>query len=200
MAELAREYDAWVLSDEVYEKVLYQGKHASFLSLPQVADRTILLNGFSKTYAMTGWRLGYGVMPDELAEQMGKLMVNSNSCTAAFVQYAGIEALQGPQEESARMVAAFRERRDVIVEGLNAIPGVRCLSPQGAFYVFPNIEGTGMSSKELEEYLLEEAGVATLSGTSFGEYGEGYLRLSYANSVENIRTALARIGEALARR
>jgi aspartate/methionine/tyrosine aminotransferase len=160
-------------------------------------ERTIILDGFSKTYAMTGWRLGYGVMPEWLAVQVAKLMTNSNSCTASFTQWAGIEALKGPQEEVYKMVEAFRKRRDVIVEGLNEIPGFRCLKPKGAFYVFPNIEGTGIGSKAMENYLLEEAGVAILSGTSFGEYGEGFVRLSYANSVKNIEKALNRIGDAI---
>jgi aspartate/methionine/tyrosine aminotransferase len=162
--------------------------------------QTILLDGFSKTYAMTGWRLGYGVMPVALAEQVTKLMVNSNSCTAAFTQQAGIAALEGPQDAVTRMVEAFRRRREVIVTGLNQIPGFRCPNPAGAFYVFPNIEETGISSQDLETYLLETAGVATLSGTSFGRYGEGYLRLSYANSIENIQQALERIRRALAAR
>jgi len=161
-------------------------------------ERTIILDGFSKTYAMTGWRLGYGVMPGWLAAQVSNLMTNSNSCTAAFSQWAAVEALKGPQDEPQKMVEAFRQRRDVIVDGLNQIPGFRCLRPKGAFYVFPNIEGTGKSSREMEDFLLNEAGVATLAGTSFGEYGEGFIRFSYANSVENIRRALERIGEAMA--
>jgi aspartate aminotransferase len=160
---------------------------------------TILLDGFSKTYAMTGWRMGYGVMPQWLATQVSNLMVNSNSCTAAFSQWAAVEALKGPQDEPKKMVEAFRRRRDVIVDGLNQIPGFRCLRPKGAFYVFPNVEGTGRSSQEMEAFLLNEAGVATLAGTSFGEYGEGFLRFSYANSVENIQKALSRIGEAMAK-
>ena len=149
---------------------------------------------------MTGWRLGYGVMPKELAVHVARLMTNSNSCTAAFSQYAGIAALKGPQDESHKMDAAFKARRDVIVAGLNKIPGIRCHKPQGAFYVFPNIEGTGMRSKEMEQFLLHKAGVAALSGTSFGKYGEGFIRLSYANSIENINKALDRIADALARR
>ena len=164
------------------------------------AERTIVLHGFSKTYAMTGWRLGYGIMPVPLAEQITRLMVNSNSCTAAATQWAGIAALKGPQDPVRQMVEAFRERRDIIVEGLNAIPGIRCLKPRGAFYVFPNIRGTGMDSKTCADFLLSEAGVACLSGTSFGSFGEGYLRFSYANSVENIRKALERIHEALTKK
>ncbi len=200
VAEVARERDITVLSDEVYERILYEGEHVSIAALPDMQPRTVLLDGFSKTYAMTGWRLGYGVMPVELAEQITKLMVNSNSCTAAFTQWAGIAALEGPQDATVAMVAAFRERRDVIVEGLNRIPGFRCARPAGAFYVFPNVEGTGIPSAELADYLLETAGVAVLDGACFGEYGKGYLRLSYANSVENIRRALERIEEALRKR
>ena len=199
IAQCAIEADAMVLSDEIYSRILYEGEHISIASLPGMAERTIILDGFSKTYAMTGWRLGYGVMPHELAEQMAKLMVNSNSCTATFTQWAGIEALTGPQDAVKEMVAAFRKRRDVIVEGLNKIPGFRCPLPQGAFYAFPNIEETGLTSVEMQDYLLEEAGVATLAGTSFGAYGEGFLRLSYANSVDNIRRALERIEEAVSK-
>ena len=200
VAEVARERNIMVLTDEVYNQILYTGEHLSPISLPDMQPQTILLDGFSKTYAMTGWRLGYGVMPVALAEQVTKLMVNSNSCTAAFTQQAGIAALEGPQDAVTRMVEAFRRRREVIVTGLNQIPGFRCPNPAGAFYVFPNIGETGMSSQDLETYLLETAGVATLSGTSFGRYGEGYLRLSYANSIENIQQALERIRRALAAR
>ncbi len=166
--------------------------------MPGMAERTIILDGFSKTYAMTGWRLGYGLMPDEMAAAVSKLMVNSVSCTATAVQRAGIEALTGPQDEVRKMVEAFRRRRDLIVEGLNRIPGVTCVRPKGAFYVFPNITGTGMRSKPFADALLEEHGVAALSGTAFGDHGEGYLRLSYANSEENLVKALERI-EAAAR-
>jgi len=197
IAEVAIENDAIVLSDEIYNRILYEGEFTSIAQFPGMQERTIILDGFSKTYAMTGWRLGYGVMPQWLAEQIATLMVNSNSCTAAFTQWAGIEALRGPQDEPRKMVEAFRQRRDIIVEGLNRIPGFRCLKPKGAFYVFPNIEGTGMSSQEMEDFLLNEAGVACLAGTSFGKYGEGFIRLSYANSVENIKKALERIGEAI---
>ncbi len=199
IAELCLRHDLVVLSDEIYSRILYEGEHVSIASFPGMAERTIILDGFSKTYAMTGWRLGYGVMPEPLAEAVTRLMINSNSCTAAFTQMAGIAALTGPQDEVERMVAAFRERREVIVEGLNRLPGFRCLKPKGAFYAFPNIEGTGMSSRELATYLLEEAGVAVLSGTAFGEYGEGFLRLSFANSIENIQKALERIEKALRR-
>ena len=193
IAELAEKHDAWILSDEVYSKMVYEGKHVSIYDYPEVQDRVILLEGHSKTYAMTGWRLGYAAMPVELAGQISKLQTNSNSCTAAFTQIAGIEALTGPQDESLKMMAEFKARRDLIVDGLNEIPGFKCLRPKGAFYVFPNITGTGKKSKEIEEFLLEEAGVAGLSGTSFGEYGEGYLRFSYANSQENLRKALEMI-------
>ncbi|MER3468852.1 MAG: aspartate aminotransferase [Thermoflexus sp.] len=199
IAELCLRHDLVVLSDEIYSRILYEGEHISIASFPGMLERTIILDGFSKTYAMTGWRLGYGVMPEPLAEAVTRLMINSNSCTAAFTQMAGIAALTGPQDDVDRMVAAFRERREVIVEGLNRIPGFRCLKPKGAFYAFPNIEGTGMSSRQLAAYLLEEAGVAVLSGTAFGEYGEGFLRLSFANSVENIRRALERIETAVRR-
>jgi len=197
IAEVALANDIVVLSDEIYSRMVYEGEFLSIASLPGMKERTIVLDGFSKTYAMTGWRLGYGVMTEALAAQVANLMVNSNSCTAAFTQWAGIEALKGPQDEPRRMIEAFRQRRDVIVDGLNRIPGFRCLKPKGAFYVFPNIEGTGKSSQEMEDFLLNEAGVACLSGTSFGEHGEGFVRFSYANSVENIERALKRIGETM---
>jgi len=200
VAEVARARDIMVLSDEIYSRILYEGEHVSIASLPDMQERTIILDGFSKTYAMTGWRLGYGVMREDLAAEITNLQINSNSCTAAFTQMAGIEALKGPQDAVDAMVAEFRRRRDVIVEGLNNIPGFRCATPRGAFYAFPNVRGTGISSDELADYLLEEAGVAVLSGTAFGKYGDGYLRLSYANSVENIQKALERIRQALARR
>jgi len=203
IAEMVEGRDIWILSDEVYNRILYEGEHVSIASLPGMAERTIILDGFSKTYAMTGWRLGYGVMAEALTEKVVQLMINSNSCTNSFIQFGGIEALKGPQDKVVEMVAEFRRRRDVIVEGLNSIEGISCLRPKGAFYVFPNVrqlvERTGKSTKELADYLLEEAGVAVLSGTAFGEYGEGYLRLSYANSVENIQRALQRMREALAR-
>ena len=197
VAELADKYDAWILSDEVYSKIIYEGKHVSIYDFPEVKDRTILLEGHSKTYAMTGWRLGYGIMPLKLAEAVSRLQTNSNSCTASFTQIAGIEALTGSQSRSRKMVKEFKVRRDLIVDGLNSIPGFKCLRPKGSFYVFPNITGTGMKSKDLETFLLEKAGVAGLSGTSFGKYGEGYLRFSYANSQENIKKALEKIRGAL---
>lgn len=197
IAAVAREHDLMVLSDEIYERIVYEGEFVSFLSLPDVQDRTILLNGFSKTYAMTGWRLGYGVMPEELAVHITRLMTNSNSCTSTFTQIAGVEALRGPQEAAEEMVREFKRRRDVIVPGLNAIEGIRCAMPRGAFYVFPNIEGTGMNERDFADYLMEEAGVAVLAGTSFGEYGRGFIRMSYANSIENIQKALANIEAAV---
>lgn len=199
VARVAQEYDCWILSDEIYSRILYNGAHHSISSIPGFQERTIILDGFSKTYAMTGWRLGYGVMPRELAQHITRLMTNSNSCTATFSQYAAIAALTGTQEPVERMVEAFRERRQVIVDGLNAIPGIRCLLPQGAFYAFPDVTGTGMNSKALADLLLQEAGVAVLSGTSFGTYGEGFLRLSYANSVANLRKALERMANTLAK-
>lgn len=200
IAELCVTYDVPVLSDEIYEQILYDGAFHSIASYPGMStrERTIILHGFSKTYAMTGWRLGYGVMPEALAAQVERLMVNSNSCTNAATQWAGIEALRGPQEPVAEMVAAFHQRRDVIVAGLNSIPGLTCRVPRGAFYVFPNITATGLTSAQCEDLLLQKAGVATLSGSSFGAYGEGYLRLSYANSVENLEKAVARIRATLA--
>ena len=199
IAQVARRSDLLVISDEIYDRLVYDGEHTCFASLPGMKERTILLGGFSKSYAMTGWRLGYGVMPKDLAVHITRLMTNSNSCTNAATQVAGIAALKGPQDDVDRMVAAFRERRDVIVKGLNEIPGVSCVLPPGAFYAFPNIKGTGMKSKALADYLLDEAGVACLSGTSFGAYGEGYLRLSYANSVPNIKKALERMAEVIAK-
>ncbi len=198
IAELAVKNDIIVFSDEIYSRITYDGfQHTSILKFPGMKERTIMLDGFSKTYAMTGWRLGYGMMPAGIASIVAKLQTNCTSCTASFTQMAGIEALTGPQEKAEEMIEEFRRRRDVIVDGLNAIPGFRCHRPQGAFYVFPNIEATGYSSQKLADYLLNEAGVACLSGTAFGQFGEGYLRFSYANSVENIEKALERIGEAV---
>ncbi|MEM2910997.1 MAG: pyridoxal phosphate-dependent aminotransferase [Candidatus Bathyarchaeia archaeon] len=194
---VAHRDDILVFSDEVYCRIIYEGEHESIASLPGMKDKTIILDGFSKTYAMTGWRLGYGVMRKDIAQKITQLMINSNSCTCAFTQMAGIEALKGPQDSVAEMVAEFKKRREIIVSGLNNIKGITCKKPRGAFYVFPNITGTGMKSQELSDYLLSEAGVAVLPGTSFGAYGEGYLRLSFANSVENINKALNRISEAL---
>ena len=202
IAEILREHpDVVVLSDEIYARLLYSGSFASIASEPGFGphERTVILDGFSKTYAMTGWRLGYGVMPEALAEQVTKLQVNSNSCTAAATQHAGLAALAGPQDAVDRMLEDFRARRDLIVAGLNDLPGVECVSPQGAFYAFPNVSATGRPAAELADLLLEEAGVACLSGTAFGRHGEGHLRLSYANSRENISRALDRMNETLSR-
>jgi len=197
IAAIARKHNFYILSDEIYARIQYQGRHLSIASLPGMAQRTIVLDGFSKTYAMTGWRLGFGIMDKPLAVHMSRLMTNSNSCTATFVQKAGIAALTGPQGEVEAMVEEFRLRRDHIVKGLNAIPGVKCFMPRGAFYAFPNITGTGMKSAELAKHLLEQAGVACLAGTAFGAHGEGCLRLSYANSIGNIEKALHLMGEFL---
>lgn len=195
--ELAIKHDLLVLSDEIYSRVIYDGKHESIISLPGMKERTILMDGFSKTYAMTGWRLGYGVAPKEIADKMVALSLNTVSCTATFVQAAGIEALQGPQVEVENMVKEFKERRDLVVDGLNSISGVSCRKPKGAFYVFPNVKSFNVDCKKIAEFLLEEAGVACLWGTAFGEYGKGYLRISYANSKENLKKALERINRAL---
>jgi aspartate/methionine/tyrosine aminotransferase len=193
IAAIARRHQVPVLTDEIYRQFLYEGEFVSILQVPDLHRQTILLDGFSKSYAMTGWRLGYGVFPPELVEHITRLMVNSASCTASFVQLAGIAALEGEQAAVGRMVAEFRRRRDILVDGLNKLPGVQCLRPRGAFYVFPNITGTGRSSTEVADRLLSEAGVAALSGAAFGAHGEGYLRFSYANSEANLRTALERM-------
>jgi aspartate/methionine/tyrosine aminotransferase len=193
IAAIALRHDLVVLSDEVYWAIRYGHDHASVLDVDGMADRTILLDGWSKTFAMTGWRLGFGVFPPALVEPVTRLAINSVSCTSAFSQYAAIAALEGPWDAVDQMVAEFRRRRDIIVAGLNDIPGISCLEPQGAFYAFPNITGTGLTSADLQARLMAEAGVAALSGTAFGPYGEGFLRFSYANSVENIRLALEAI-------
>jgi aspartate aminotransferase len=193
VAELATKHDCWILSDEIYSRMVYDGEFFSIAMLPGMQERTVVMDCFSKTYAMTGWRLGYGVMPEHLAEGVTRLMINSNSCTAAFTQVAGAAALTGDQTSVTEMVAQFRRRRDVIVEGLNALPGITCLKPEGAFYVFPNVSALGGTEKEIADAILEEAGVATLPGTAFGAYGRGYLRFSYATSLENIKTAMERI-------
>jgi aspartate aminotransferase len=190
IAAIAQRHDLTVLTDEVYWAIRYGTEHASVLDVDGMADRTILLDGWSKTFAMTGWRLGFGVFPPALVEPITRLAINSVSCTSAFSQYAAIAALEGPWAPVEAMVAEFRRRRDIIVAGLNDLPGVSCLEPQGAFYVFPNITETGQTSADLQSRLLADAGVAALSGTAFGPYGEGFLRFSYANSVENIRLAL----------
>lgn len=183
-----------VMSDEIYGQMLYDGReHVSLLSYPEMRDRVILLDGWSKTYAMTGWRMGYSIWPKAILPHAEKLAVNCHSCVNASAQYAGIAALTGPQQPVRDMVAAFAGRRQVIVDELNAIPGFRCVEPGGAFYAFPNVEGTGIPTKQLQTRLLEEAGVAVIAGTSFGKHGEGYLRFSYANSTENIREAMRRI-------
>ena len=199
IAELATKHDFYVLTDEVYSRILYEGVHDSLISLPGMKERTILLEGHSKTYAMTGWRLGYGIAPIELADKITQLTINSNSCTATFTQFAGMEALTGPQDFVHDMVTEFRLRRDAIVDGLNLIEGVSCIKPLGAFYVFPNVSQLPLSCQDLSDYLLEDAGVAVLPGTAFGKYGDGYLRLSYANSLENIQEALARMDSAISR-
>ena len=199
VAGLANWPKVTVMSDEIYGQMLYDGReHVSLLNYPEIQDRLILLDGWSKTYAMTGWRLGYSVWPKDVISHAEKLCVNVHSCVNASAQFAGIAALEGPQDEPAAMVKAFDERRRVIVGELNQIAGFSCIEPGGAFYAFPNITGTGMNSQVLQQKLLEEAGVAVIAGTSFGAHGEGYLRFSYANSTENIRTALARIRECLA--
>ena len=193
IAEAIGDRNIMVLSDEIYSRLIYEGEDFSIMSVPGFKDRTILLDGFSKTYAMTGWRMGYGVMRADLATHVARLMTNSNSCTASFTQIAGIEALRGDQSSVDKMNAEFKHRRDVFVAGLNKIKGFSCRMPKGAFYTFPNITKTGWPSKKLADALLEEAGVACLSGTAFGAYGEGYLRFSVANSLGNLNKALARI-------
>lgn len=187
--------DIMVLSDEIYSQLIFEGEHHSIMSLDGMKERTILLDGFSKTYAMTGWRMGFGVMRVDLATHISRLMTNSNSCTASFTQVAGVEALRGPQKSVDAMRAEFKKRRDVMVAGLNKIKGFSCQMPHGAFYVFPNITETGWPSKKLADALLDEAGVAALSGTAFGQFGEGYLRFSVANSIENIEKALQRVND-----
>jgi aspartate/methionine/tyrosine aminotransferase len=193
LAELVRDRDIVILSDEIYSRIWFGEKPLSIASLPGMLDKTIILDGFSKTYAMTGWRLGYGVLPEWLVEPVNLLIVNSTSCTASFTQRAGIAALEGPQDDVVKMVAEFRRRRDAFCAGLNSLRGFRCPIPEGAFYAFPDITGTGLTSKQLADALLNEAGVACLSGATFGEYGEGYLRFSIANSFENLMDAVERI-------
>ena len=200
IAELAVEADAVVLSDEIYKDFHYDGAHVSITSFPEMWERTVVLDGLSKSYAMTGWRIGYGVLPEPLVEPVTRLVTNSVSCTAAFGQVAAMTALQAPQDSVREMVAEFAERRGLLVDGLNRLPGVSCPTPGGAFYAFPNIAGTGMSSAEFERGALDEAGVSLLAGTSFGAYGEGYARISFANSQANIREALARLERWLASR
>jgi len=193
IAGLVKGKDIYILSDEIYDRIFFGEQPLSIASLPGMKDRTIILDGFSKTYAMTGWRLGYGVMNSDLAEHMSMLMVNSASCAATMTQWAAIEALKGPQDAVSEMKSAFRERRDYLVDALNHIDGISCKMPEGAFYVFPNISSFGLSSKEFADRLMEEAGVAASWGTAFGSYGEGFLRLSYANSLQNLKIAVDRI-------
>jgi aspartate aminotransferase len=192
IAAVAREHDFAILADEIYGRILYEGEHVSIASLPGMVDRTIVLDGFSKTYAMTGWRLGYAIVPEKLVTPFSRLIVNSVSCTNAATQWAGVEALTGPQASVDAMVAEFKARRDLIVDGLNAIPGVTCLRPSGAFYVFPDISATGLTGAELADRLLNEGGVSALAGTAFGQVGKYHLRFSYANSRENLAEALRR--------
>ncbi len=199
ISDMVRERDLMVLTDEIYSEIWYDQPPVSIASFPGMLEKTILLDGFSKSYSMTGWRLGYSVTPTWVADAFTKLMVNSNSCTSSFTQRAGLAALRGPQEESRRMVAEFRRRRDAFCDGLNQLPGFRCARPAGAFYAFPNIRGTGRHSKDLAGALLEQAGVACLGGSSFGEYGEGFIRFSYANSYENLMESVERIRKYLSR-
>ena len=193
LADLAIEHDLWVLTDEVYIRLLFEGEFSSIASFPGMVERSIILDGFSKTYAMTGWRIGYGVMPDELAPHFSKLNTNSVSHTASAIQVAAVEALQGPQEKTYEFRDQFEARRDVFVNGLNEIPGIHCPMPKGAFYAFPNIGGTGMTSRRFADDLLQDYGVASLAGESFGEYGNDCIRFSFANSTENLQRALERI-------
>jgi aspartate/methionine/tyrosine aminotransferase len=194
ISEMLANRDVMVLSDEIYSRIHYGDEPPmSITAFPSMLEKTIILDGFSKTYAMTGWRIGYGVMPEWLITAVNKLMVNSNSCTASFTQRAGIAALTGPQDAVAAMVAEFKRRRDAFCAGLNQIPGFRCALPGGAFYAFPNVTATGLSSRQLADLLLEEAGVSCLNGGDFGEYGEGYIRFSYANSYQNLMEAVERI-------
>jgi aspartate/methionine/tyrosine aminotransferase len=197
VADVARERNIVILSDEIYSRILYAGQHESIATLDGMLDRTIILDGWSKTWAMTGWRLGFGVFPAELVPHVERLISNSVSCTASFAQQAAIAALDGPQESVARMLDEFTARRSAIVAGLNELPGVHCLEPEGAFYAFPNITETGYTSRDLADRLLQEAGVACLSGTAFGDYGEGFIRFSYANNLANIHLALDRMRQLL---
>ena len=199
LAEVAIEKDLWVLTDEIYSRFVYDGDAPSIVALPGMPERTIIADGFSKAHAMTGWRLGFGIMPEALADRVGLLLTHAVGCTATFTQHAGLEAVLGPQDAVDAVRAEYQRRRDAIVQRLNDMPGVACLMPQGAFYVFPNVRSFEMPSAELADYLLEEAGVAVLSGTDFGDHGEGYLRLSYTNSLANIHKGLDRMKAALAR-
>ncbi len=195
IARLLADHDCWILSDEVYSEMLYDAEHDTIAAHEGLLERTILLDGFSKTFAMTGWRLGYAAVPEPLVEPIVRLLINSVSCTSPAIQAAGVAALTGPRDEVEAMLAEFRRRRDAVVRGLNALPGISCAVPRGAFYAFPNITGTGLGARELADRLLHEAGVAVLAGTAFGAYGEGYLRLSYANSLDNLAEAVEAIGK-----
>jgi len=198
IAEQVQKFNCWIMSDEIYARLAYDGREVfSIVSLPGMQERSIIADGFSKTYSMTGWRLGFGIMPKKLAECVGLLLTHSLGSTAHFTQFAGVEALSGPQDMVDSMLNEYQRRRDVVVAGLNSIPGITCRKPQGAFYAFPNIRGTGMTSDELANMILEKAGVALLPGSSFGKFGEGYLRLSYATSIPDIEKGLARIKSAL---
>ncbi len=197
IAEIAVQNDLVVMSDEIYKDMYYEGSHTSITQFDGMVERTIILDGFSKSYAMTGWRLGYGVFPDFMMDPVTKLMTNSVSCTSVAVQMAGIAALQGPQDSVSEMMDEFQVRRDLIVSGMNNLPGVTCRTPGGAFYAFPNISGTGLDSRTFADRAMDEAGVALLSGTAFGEYGNGYIRISFANSQDNLRMAIDRLGEML---
>ena len=198
IAEAAKEHDCWILSDEIYTRIIYDGLTAnSIAGLPGISERTIIMDGFSKTYSMTGWRLGFGIMPRDLAEKVSLLLMHSVGSTAQFTQIAGIEAITGPQDQVDRVVSEYQKRRDLIVAGLNQLPGITCQNPQGAFYAFPNIKGLKKSSQEVADWFLEGCGVAVLPGSAFGQFGEGYLRFAYANSGENIQKALDRLVELL---
>jgi len=200
IAETAVKHNVWILADEIYSEILYDGKFESISQFPEIHERLIILDGFSKTFAMTGWRVGYGIMPVQMAEKLTLIQTNMNSCTSTFSQRACIDALTGPHDDVDRMVAEFRKRRDFIVKGLSEIPGFRCKLPTGAFYAFPNIEGTGIDCEVLAHRLLEEKGVACLAGTCFGKHGDGFLRFSYANSIENIAKAIDRVKELVSKK
>lgn len=198
IASMAQRYDSWVMSDEIYARIAYDELDvASIYALPGMQERTVIVDGFSKTYAMTGWRLGFGIMPESLAQQVDLLLTHSVGCTAHFTQLAGIAALTGPQDAAEAVVAEYQKRRDVVVDGLNQIRGIKCQKPKGAFYAFPNIQAFGKTSQEIADLVLDQAGVALLPGSSFGKYGEGYLRISYANSIENLQFGLEKIKSVL---
>ena len=200
IAETALKHNVWILADEIYGEILYEGKFESISQFPEIRERLIILDGFSKTFAMTGWRIGYGIMPVQMADKLARIQTNMNSCTATFTQRACLDALTGPRTEVDGMIAEFKKRRDFIVKGLSEIPGFRCKLPLGAFYAFPNVEGTGTDCEVLARRLLEEKGVACLAGTCFGKYGNGFLRFSYANSVDNIGKALERVKELVSKK